>query len=355
MSGFLNKSLSALAPYTPGEQPSGRKFIKLNTNESPFPPSQKAVAAAAEAAKNLQLYPALDGGELRLKIAEMLNVASSQVVVTNGSDEALNFIFKAFCSEESPAVFPDITYGFYSVFAAFNGVPYTEIPLNERFEITVSDYLGIGKNIFIANPNAPTGLSIPLGDIELICASNPDNIVVIDEAYVDFGGESAIKLLSKHQNLIVVQTFSKSRSLAGARVGFAVASPEIIDDLYRVIYSTNPYNLSRTNLAAGLGAISDEKYTRSNCETVINNRTATAEALKKLGFTVLDSSANFLFARSEAVGGKELYESLKAEGILIRHFDKPRISDFVRITVGSEKDMQTLIKTIEKILEKKEN
>ena len=350
MSRFFNNELSKISPYVPGEQPSGRKFIKLNTNESPFPPSPRAIERAAEAAKNLQLYPALDGGELRYKIAETVGVSAENVAVTNGSDEALNFIFKAFCSKNSPAAFADITYGFYSVFANINAVPYVIIPLTSEFFINPEDYIGINKNIFIANPNAPTGLTISLSDIERIAESNPNNVVVIDEAYVDFGGESAVQLIRKHQNLIVVQTFSKSRSLAGARVGFAVADKEIIDDLYRIIYSTNPYNLSRTNMSAALGALEDPDYTRCNCETVIANREHTTRELQRLGFNVIPSSANFVFASSPQIGGKDLYEKLKQTGILIRHFDKPRISDFVRITIGSREDMDALIGAIKLII-----
>lgn len=347
MSRFLRPELAVLAPYEPGEQPSERKYIKLNTNESPFPPSENAQKYAREAAENLQLYPALDGGLLRGKLAERLGVTPEEVVVTNGSDEVLNFCFKAF---GGPAAFADITYGFYSVFADLNGVPYELIPLKDDFSIDPEDYIGIGRNIYIANPNAPTGLILPVSDIERIVASNPDNIVVVDEAYIDFGGESCVPLVRKYQNLIVTQTFSKSRSLAGARLGFGVANPEIIDDLYRIIYSTNPYNLSRTNMAAGLGAIEDEDYTRRNCEEIISNREWTASALESLGFTVLSSKTNFLFASSPDISGEELYNRLKDNGILIRYFNKPRISDYVRITIGSKNDMETLIKTIRNIL-----
>lgn len=352
MSRFLRPSLEVLEPYTPGEQPSGRKYIKLNTNESPFPPSPKAITAAAEAAKSLQLYPSLDGGELRPAIAKAIGVEPSEVVVTNGSDEILNFCFKAFCSDSRPAVFADITYGFYSVFAEYNEAPYELIPLKEDFTVDPRDYIGIGKNIFIANPNAPTGLALPLSDIEAIVKSNPDNIVVIDEAYIDFGGESAVPLIRKYNNLIVTQTFSKSRSMAGARLGFGVACPDLINDLYRLIYSTNPYNLSRVNMAAGLGAILDEDYTRRNCKAIIETREKTSDKLKSLGFTVLPSNANFIFAKSNNIGGRELYERLKSEGILVRHFDKPRIKDFLRITIGSQDEMETLIEKIKLILNK---
>ena len=351
MSRFLSKNLESLAPYTPGEQPSERKYIKLNTNESPFPPSERVVEAAAEAARSLQLYPELDGGHLRAAIAEAVGVRPEEVVVTNGSDEVLNLCFKAFCSDKSPAAFADITYGFYSVFAEYNGVPYEIIPLKEDFSIDPGDYCGIKKTVFIANSNAPTGLLLPLESIERIAASNPDNVVVIDEAYIDFGGESALPLIREFPNLIVTQTFSKSRSMAGARLGFGVANEELIADLYRLIYSTNPYNLSRLNMAAGLAALDDSERTRRNCAEIIRVREKTAEALGKIGFEATDSKANFLFVRHPKIGGKALYERLKAEGILVRHFDRPRISDYLRITVGSESDMDILIEKVKKILE----
>ena len=349
MSKFICPAVKELAPYTPGEQPTGRKFIKLNTNENPFPPSPKAVRRACEEIARANLYPALDGGELRGKIADLYGFERPWVAVTNSSDEALNFIFKAFCRGRE-AVFADITYGFYSVFAGLNGVKFTEIPLKSDFTLDPNDYNGIGKNIFIANPNAPTGLEISLDDIGNIAQSNPENIVVIDEAYVDFGGESALKILRKHQNLIVVRTFSKSRSLAGARLGYVFADPEIIDDLYRVIYSTNPYNISRASMAAGIGAIEDEEYTQKNCETIKAVREKTYEKLVNLGFKALKSSANFIFAKPPKMGGREFYEALRERGILIRHFDSPRISDYVRITIGREDEMDELIKTTEKIL-----
>ena len=352
MSRFLRPSLESLEPYTPGEQPSERKYIKLNTNESPFPPSQKAVEAASEASKSLQLYPALDGGNLRPALAKIAGVEPEELVITNGSDEVLNFCFKAFCSKERPAVFADITYGFYSVFANYNEVPYELIPLKDDFSIDPRDYIGIGKNIFIANPNAPTGLVLPLSDIEEIVKSNPDNIVVIDEAYIDFGGESAVPLIRKYDNLIVTQTFSKSRSMAGARLGFGIACPALISDLYRLIYSTNPYNLSRVNMAAGLGAVLDEENTRRNCREIIETREMTTTELRKLGFTVLQSSANFVFAKSPDIGGRELYERLKSEGILVRHFNNQRIQDYLRITIGSREEMNILIEKVKLILNK---
>ena len=351
MSRFLSGKYSSLTPYTPGEQPKERKYIKLNTNESPFPPSKKAVEASRRAAESLELYSDPEIKRLTEKIAEMCRVAPECVICTNGSDEILNFAFMAFCDREHPAVFPDITYGFYPVFAELNGVPYKEIPLREDFTVNVDDYVGINKNIFIANPNAPTGITISLDEIERIVSSNPDNIVVIDEAYVDFGGESAVALTQKYDNLLVTQTFSKSRSMAGARLGFGVACPSLIADLNTIRYSTNPYNVNSMTMAAGLGALEDEEYTRSNCRTVIENREYAAQKLKNLGFTLTDSKANFLFAKHERLDGGDLYKKLRERGILIRHFTKARVSDYNRITVGSRDEMDALISAISDILE----
>ena len=311
MSRFLSGKYSSLTPYTPGEQPKERKYIKLNTNESPFPPSKKAVEASRRAAESLELYSDPEIKRLTEKIAEMCRVAPECVICTNGSDEILNFAFMAFCDREHPAVFPDITYGFYPVFAELNGVPYKEIPLREDFTVNVDDYVGINKNIFIANPNAPTGISISLDEIERIVSSNPDNIVVIDEAYVDFGGESAVALTQKYDNLLVTQTFSKSRSMAGARLGFGIASEAIIADLNTIRYSTNPYNVNSMTLAAGYGVLCDEQYTKDNCKKIAENREWFVSELKKLGYETLPSLANFVFAKNERLGGRETYLKLK--------------------------------------------
>ncbi len=351
MSRFLSEKYSALTPYTPGEQPKERKYIKLNTNESPFPPSKKAIEYAAEAARSLELYSDPEAKKLTVKIAELYDVSPECVISTNGSDEILNFAFMAFCDEKNAAVFPNITYGFYSVFAALNGVPYEEIPLDKDFNINVNDYVGIGKNIFIANPNAPTGIALPLSDIETIVKSNPDNIVVIDEAYVDFGGESAVALTKKYDNLLVTQTFSKSRSMAGARLGFGIGSPSIIADLNMIRFSTNPYNVNSMTMAAGLGVLEDEEYTRSNCKKIIENREYTKKELNKLGFTMTDSKANFLFVRHDKVDGATLYQKLRERGILVRHWNKPIIGDYNRITVGSREEMEALVKALKDILE----
>lgn len=353
MSKFLSVKYKDLTPYVPGEQPKERKFIKLNTNESPFLPSKKAIKLAREQAKKLYLYSDPDLIELTSLTAKTLGVDSENVIMTNGSDEVLNFIFMAYCDENNPALFPDISYGFYKVFAEINSVKGIEIPLKEDFTISVDDYIGKKGTVFIANPNAPTGIFLPLSEIERLLLSDRERIVVIDEAYVDFGGESAVKLLDKYDNLIVTQTFSKSRSMAGARLGFGVASKEIIKDLMSIKYSTNPYNVNRMTASAGVGALLDQDYFEKNCKKIIENREWTRTQLESLGFTVLPSLSNFLFAKSEKISGKDLYLRLKDKGVLVRHFDKERIKEYNRITIGSIKQMQVFINITKEILESK--
>ena len=271
--------------------------------------------------------------------------------MSNGSDESLNFFFMAFCDSENKVCFPEISYGFYKVFADLYSLDYEAIALNDDFTINVNDYINKGKNVVIANPNAPTGLSISLDDIEKIASSNPDNVVVIDEAYVDFGGESAVELTKKYKNLMVVQTFSKSRSLAGARLGFAIADKEIIKDMEKIKYSTNPYNINRLTLILGTEAIKDKAYFETNCKKIIEAREYTQKALSELGFTVLPSGTNFVFAKSDRISGEELYLKLKDKGILVRHFSNPKICDFNRITIGTMDEMKALVRAIEDILQ----
>ena len=350
MSRFFSEKYKGLTPYTPGEQPRDTSYIKLNTNENPFPPSEKAVQAAEEVLRTLMLYsdPACTG--LVKTLAETYHVGEDQVICVNGSDEILNFAFMAFCDASHPAVFPDITYGFYPVFAELNQVPYTEIPLMEDLTIRTEDYVGIGKTVFLANPNAPTGIALPLSDIEAIVKSNPGSVVVVDEAYIDFGGESALPLVDQYENLLVVRTFSKSRSLAGGRLGFGIGSAALIADLNTIRFSTNPYNVNTVTLAAGAGALKDPEYMRKNCEYIKEVRTYTTEKLRNLGFIIPDSSANFVFAKHPALDGECLYLELKKRGILIRHFSRPRIRDWNRITIGRKEDMDALIRETANIL-----
>jgi histidinol-phosphate aminotransferase len=306
---------------------------------------------AKAALKKCMLYPDPDCKELLSVIAVNADMGVENIIVTNGSDEVLNFAFMAFCDENRQAVFPDITYGFYKVFAGINNLPFKEIPLKEDFTISVEDYINEKGTVFIANPNAPTGISLPLSDIERILKANPNRIVVVDEAYVDFGGESAVKLVNKYNNLLVTQTFSKSRSMAGARLGFGIACKEIIEDLNRIRYSTNPYNVNSVTAAAGIGAIKDEEYFRTNCNEIIKNREWTKEQLKKLGFTFTNSKANFLFIKHQNIDGEKLYLKLKEKGVLIRHFTQDRIKDYNRVTVGSEKEMQIFLQKVIEILQ----
>ena len=353
MTRFFSTKYSSLRAYVPGEQPKDIKYVKLNTNESPFPPSPSVIEAVSTEAGRLNLYSDPECTPLVKKFAELYGVGEDMVIMTNGSDEVLNFAFMAFSDESHPIAFPDITYGFYPVFANLSGIPYTEIPLAEDFSVRVEDYAGRGENIVIANPNAPTGLAISLSDIEKIVKSNPNNVVIIDEAYVDFGAESAIPLVKKYDNLLVTGTFSKSRSLAGARLGFGIASAEIIRDLNTIKYSTNPYNVNRMTMAAGYCALCDNGYYLENCKTVMENREYTRKALTALGFSVIPSTANFLFAESPDISGEELYLELKSRGVLVRHFDKERIKNFNRITIGTRAEMDILLRETEKILKEK--
>ena len=351
MSRFFSEKFASLTPYTPGEQPKDMRYIKLNTNESPFPPAPGVRDAVEGDWNKLQLYSDPEVSRLREKLAERYHVKPSQVIVTNGSDEVLNFAFMAFADDVRPLAFPDITYGFYRVFAQLNRIPYQEIPLTEDFRLNPKDYQGICKTIVIANPNAPTGRAITLGEIESILQSNPDNVVIIDEAYVDFGCESAISLVDRYENLLVTQTFSKSRSMAGARLGFGIGNERLITDLNTIRYSTNPYNVNRMTEAAGIASLNDEEYFRINCETIKSNRQLTSLRLQKLGFEVIPSVTNFLFVRSPSINGGQLYQKLKEKGILVRHFDKDPIRDYNRITIGTAQQMDQLIITLENILE----
>ena len=357
MSRFLSKKYEDLEPYVPGEQPQDQKYLKLNTNESPFPPARAAQEKAAEAAKNLHLYSDPDCRILAEKLAERLSedsglkLTDKNVIITNGSDEVLNFAFMTFCSEEKPAVFPDITYGFYPVFADMNGVPYREIPLDGEFRIDPADYMGVNGTVFIANPNAHTGVALGRDQIEEILKGNPDDLVIVDEAYVDFGAESSLPLLEKYDNLLIVQTFSKSRSLAGGRLGFGVGPEDIITDLQTIRFSTNPYNVNSMTMAAGVGVLEEEEYTRGNCESIIVNRRYTQERLSAMGFELTDSAANFIFMKHPDVDGGRIYEEMKKKGVLIRHFTKERMAQYNRVTIGSREQMDRFLEVLGEVIE----
>ena len=348
MSRFLADRFSEMDAYVPGEQPSDMEYIKLNTNEMPFPPPEIVTEAAKGELGKLQLYPNPDGSKLINKLAEFYEVKPENVIIGNGSDELLAFSFLAFF--EAGVVFPDITYGFYPVYAKLYDIPYQEIPLHDDLTVNIKDYCEIKKNVILANPNAPTGIALNLDEIETIAKSNPDHVVVIDEAYVDFGAKSAVQLTKKHDNILVIHTYSKSRSMAGARLGFAIGSAPLIEDLNKMKYSFNPYNVNRLTQALGEVAINNEAYFKEKRREIIEVREFTAKRLQELGFTLTDSKANFLFCKHPDISGYELYSKLKEKGILIRQWNKPRISDYIRITIGTKDQMDALLLAVEDIL-----
>ena len=351
MSRFLHSKFSSLTPYdTSGEVESMKGYIRLNTNESPFPPSPKVLSASYEASRGLNYYPDPECSQLAEKIASMYSLKPSQIVFGNGSDEILNFLFMAFC--EKGAAFPNITYSFYKILAKFHGVDYIPVPL-KNFRVDPSYYKGVkGRTIFIANPNAPTSLAMTLYEIEEILSANPESLVVIDEAYVDFGGESAVKLLPGHENLVVVRTFSKSRSLAGGRLGWCMTSEGLAQDIRNIKNTLTPYNINAMTQAAGLGALEDEDYTRKNINMICRTRDNTKTRLQEMGFEVFDSSTNFLFAKHESVSGEKIFSGLKKYRIMIRHFDNPpTIADYNRITIGTPEQMQIFLEVMKGITE----
>jgi histidinol-phosphate aminotransferase len=350
MSRFLSAPLQAMAAYVPGEQPRDMAYIKLNTNEAPYPPAPSVCDAIGKTdVELLRLYSDPTAKALKGKLAALYGVEPENIFLSNGSDETLNFAFMAF--GQGGVAFPDISYGFYKVYGELYGLNCLEIPLKDDFSLDFQDYCGISRMVVIANPNAPTGLSIPVAQVEEILRSNPDNVVLIDEAYVDFGGESCCKLLDQYENLLVVRTFSKSRCLAGGRLGYAIGPKGLIDDLEKIKFSTNPYNLDRLTLTLGEATVDAEPYYRDMCRRIIQVRSWTAEELKKLGFQVLPSDANFLFAKTDKMAGGELYQELKARGILVRHFSAPRIREYLRITIGTQEQMETFVEKLKEILE----
>ena len=352
MSKFLSKEASRLAPYTPGEQPQDQQYIKLNTNESPFPPAPKVVKALSRAeVLKLNLYSDPTCARLVEAIAKRYELQPENVLTGNGSDEILAFAFRAFCGEGKPLAYADITYGFYKSQVALFGLEAKVIPLREDFTLNVDDYMDFPGTIVIANPNAPTGMPVSRADIQRLLEADPDRVVIVDEAYVDFGAESCVPLIYRYDNLLVVQTMSKSRSLAGGRVGFALGSPELISALNRVKYSFNPYNVNRLSIVAGAAAVEDEDYFQTCTAAIQNNRAWTVRELEALGFTILPSQANFIFAKSEKIPGGELYRKLKENGILVRWFDADRIRDYVRITIGSLEQMASLVDEVARLLE----
>ncbi|HFE9766742.1 histidinol-phosphate transaminase [Acinetobacter baumannii] len=347
---FWSPEVRELEPYVPGEQPKIQNLLKLNTNENPYPPSPKVVEAVQavlhEQADVLRLYPDPDATALKQAIAKQQNIDVSQVFVGNGSDEVLAHIFKAFFLQDEPILYPDITYSFYPVYSQFFGTKTKEIPLNENFEIDVRDYTQPNGGVIITNPNAPTSIALSLAEIEQVLQANPDRVVVIDEAYVDFGAESAVSLINRYENLVVCQTTSKSRSLAGLRVGFAIAQSHLIAALEAVKNSFNSYPIDRFAIAAAVASFEDQAYFEEQCQKVITSREKLVRDLTELGFNVLPSKANFIFATYSQHDAGQLAQKLREQGIIVRYFNKPRINQFLRITVGTDEQNARLVQTL---------
>ena len=343
MSRFWSPVVHSLSPYVPGEQPKQDGIVKLNTNENPYPPSPSVLAAIAAATDRLRLYPDPRACALRETVAAHYGVAPEEVFVGNGSDEVLAHTFQALLKHDAPLLFPDITYSFYPVYCGLYGISYEEVPLDAAMRIEIADYRRPCNAILLPNPNAPTGIGLPRKAIEALVAEHPDRLVVIDEAYVDFGAESAVPLVARHDNLLIVQTLSKSRALAGLRVGFAIGQRPLIDALERVKDSFNSYPLGCLAIAGAVAAITDDAWFQETRQRIMANRQSLIRALSELGFEVLPSAANFVFARHRSHSGADLATRLRQRGVLVRHFQKRRIEDFLRITVGTEEQCSRLI------------
>ncbi len=351
MSKFFSGSLSRLSPYTPGEQPKDQQYVKLNANESPYPPSPGVAAALnAQEAANLRLYGDAAAKELKAALAKQYGVGPENVFVANGSDEALNFAFLSYATDGRGVAFADLTYSFYPVFCDLYHIEANIIPVKEDFSLDPKDYYGLHQTIVIANPNAPTSLALSRDQVEGIVKANPDSVVVIDEAYVDFGGESCVALTRAYPNLLVIQTYSKSRSMAGARLGYAIGDAALIQDLETIKFSTNPFNVNSLTMKAGVAALEEQDYYDANCKAIMETREYTAGELRKLGFAVLPSKTNFLFAKKDGMDGAAIYQGLKERGVLIRHFDKDRIRDYNRITIGTKEQMDIFLEKLRELL-----
>lgn len=353
MSQYWSDIVHRLTPYVPGEQPKLQNLVKLNTNENPYGPSPKVIAALqAEAADSLRLYPDPDSSRLKVAIADYHSLQSSQVFVGNGSDEVLAHVFQALLKHDQPMLFPDITYSFYPVYCGLYGIEYETVPLNGQFEIAVQDYVRPNGGIIFPNPNAPTGIPLPLADIERLLQANTQSVVVIDEAYVDFGTESAVSLVNQYPNLLVTHTYSKSRSLAGLRVGYAVGDARLIEALMRVKDSFNSYPIDRFAEAGAIAAIQDEDFFQQTRQQVMASREQLVAEMTAMGFEVLPSGANFIFARHPQYSGEQLAAGLREQAVIVRHFKKPaRIAEFLRITIGDDSQNQALMNALRTLLQ----
>jgi histidinol-phosphate aminotransferase len=351
MSKYWNNTVNNIEPYVPGEQPQDKKYIKLNTNENPYPPSEMAISAMKNAVnEDLRLYPDPICKDLINEIAKFYNLSEEQVFVGNGSDEVLAFAFMTYFSKDKKILFPDISYSFYPVYANFFNLDYEQVPLDDNYDIPVEEFYKENGGVILPNPNAPTAKYIETGKLKELLDNNLDRVVIIDEAYIDFGGESMVQYINDYPNLLVIQTFSKSRSLAGLRGGIALGNAELIEGLNRVKNSINSYTLDRVALTGAVAAFKDVEYFELTRKKIIKTRENILPKMRELGFNVLESKANFMFAAHKTIPGKYLYETLKDNGILVRHFNKPRIDNFLRITIGTDEEMQTLVNILKKII-----
>jgi histidinol-phosphate aminotransferase len=351
MSRFWSELVHELTPYSPGEQPRLDSLVKLNTNESPFPPSPQVLAAlAALDGDRLRRYPDPESSELRSAFANYHGLQPQQVFLGNGSDEVLAHVFQALLKHDKPVLFPDVTYSFYPVWCQLYDIAYEQVPLAADFSVDIGPYLGRGGGIVLPNPNAPTGILLPQDGVRQLLEANPDTVVVIDEAYIDFGGQSSTRLIEEYDNLLVVHTLSKSRALAGLRVGLAMGSAVLIEALQRVKNSFNSYPMDAVAQAATLASLSDETWFRAGCDRVVANREQMRTALQRMGFEVLPSAANFLLAQHPQRSARSLFEALRAQGIIVRYFDKPRIDNYLRISVGTETECERLVTVLESLV-----
>ncbi|MDB4977209.1 MAG: histidinol-phosphate transaminase [Myxococcaceae bacterium] len=350
MNRYWSPFVAGLSPYVPGEQPADPSFVKLNTNENPYGPSPRVISAVrAELGERLRLYPQPESDALRDAIARLHGVAPEQVFVGNGSDEVLAHAFHGLFKQSAPVLFPDVGYSFYPTYCQLYDIAFKTVPVSESFEVDPAHFQLPNGGIVFANPNAPTGIALSLSQVERMVQAS-ERVVLVDEAYVDFGGESAIPLVARHDNLLVVQTFSKSRSLAGMRLGFAIGQPHLIEALVRVKNSFNSYPIDRLALAAGVAAIEDVEWFEDTRQRVIDSRDSLSSALAARGFTVLPSSANFVFARHPRHAGDQLARELRARSVLVRHFHKPRIEQFLRITIGRPDQCEALLSALDEIV-----
>lgn len=351
MSKYWNNTVKNLQPYVPGEQPKDMKYIKLNTNESPYPPSPKVLEAISKGNNGtLKLYPDPNVDDLRETVAKYYGIDKDEVFVGNGSDEVLAFSFMTFFSSEKKILFPDITYSFYKVYAKLLNLKTEIVPLDEEFNIPIEKLCKNSGGVVLANPNAPTSKVVSVDDIKSILESNRDSVVIVDEAYIDFGGTSVVDLIKDYENLLVVQTLSKSRALAGLRVGFAFGSKELIEGLNRLKNSINSYTIDRIAIAGAIAAFEDEAYFKELTSKIINTREETIVKLRDIGFKVMDSKANFVFVSHEKMKAEEIFKELRKKGILVRYFNEPRINNFLRITIGTDDEMKILIEELKNIL-----